>query len=289
MHESELEFVSIPEISAIYYALLQCGYDFYSIQRDEGHVRALRGWMTEKPHPFWEQVRQRTCQVYPYWPRAALLETAVFYLQPGKKEFADFARYRKWVMAAGNITDEERNEAFFAWLEGFTGALSDVMESKGFREYSAWRRAWLSEQHRMHRNALEHVKNCLNVCVSLYASPVREIGILLDPIKCAYSADYHLLGETFYYSSGLFNPESVIHEFLHPVVHPIVKDNCDWILRCCAEYPGIDASYYLDGGETGRLNAFEEYAVRCLTKRAMIEELPQDLGAFLHQVATGLD
>lgn len=41
----ELTIMNIPAISAIYYALLQCGYEFYAIERDAATVEALRGFL----------------------------------------------------------------------------------------------------------------------------------------------------------------------------------------------------------------------------------------------------
>ena len=41
----ELTITNIPAISAIYYALLQCGYEFYPIERDAATVEALRGFL----------------------------------------------------------------------------------------------------------------------------------------------------------------------------------------------------------------------------------------------------
>ena len=41
MEPDEMKIIQIPEISAIYFGLLQSGYDFYSIERSSEHVHAL--------------------------------------------------------------------------------------------------------------------------------------------------------------------------------------------------------------------------------------------------------
>ncbi len=51
------------------------------------------------------------------------------------------------------------------------------------------------------------------------------------------------------------------------------------------QYPGIDASYYLDKSEKGYQNAFEEYAVRMLTDIVMKQKKFPDLRAYLEQIA----
>lgn len=84
-----------PVISAIYFALLQCGYDYYALERNEEHIRAVEALCQSAVlPPFFSEVKQSTCEVYPYWPRAAMLETASFYLNSEDSGFADFEKYR---------------------------------------------------------------------------------------------------------------------------------------------------------------------------------------------------
>ena len=77
---NQIEITNIPELSAIYYALLQLGYDYYGMERSAAHITALEKYIGQNGIPnFFSSVRQNTCEVYPYWPRAAILETAVFF------------------------------------------------------------------------------------------------------------------------------------------------------------------------------------------------------------------
>lgn len=103
------------------------------------------------------------------------------------------------------------------------------------------------------------------MCVNRYNSPAQDIHIVINPIKCAYSADCYLNGNCFIFSSGAFRAESLIHEFLHHVIHPVVVAQKDIILAGNAVYPSVDNSYCLSGNKKGRLDAFEEYAVREVT------------------------
>ena len=265
-------------ISAIYYALWQGGYEYAHFERDEAHLAALAAFSIGEAHPFFAGVRQTTCEVYPYWPRAALLETTSFYVDEGN--FCDFEELRRKIMSAPNVADNERDEQFWVWLAEFPDALQDVLSSEGFRRYLAWERAWCNDLSRQNQAELAKIQRCLDVCRARYASPVREVQLLISPIKCVYSADYHLVGETFVFSSGRLAAESVIHEFLHHVVHPAVEDCAAAIQADKHPYPEVDASYYA----AGRLNAFEEYAVRRLTRLALADEWPEDLPAFIADV-----
>ncbi len=262
-------------ISAIYYALWQHGYEYAGLARDAAHMAGLARFAGDAPHPFFTQVRQNTCEAYAFWPRAALLETASFYVSDAC--FADFVELRQKIMAMPNVTDEERNVSFWAWLSDFPAALQDVLASTGFRRYQVWLAEWLQEQNRRYASELTQIERCLAVCRDKYDSPLKNVQLLIDPIKCVYSADYHVVGDTFVFSSGRFLAESIIHEYLHHVIHPVVARHQERVLREEREYPDLDASYYA----AGRLYAFEEYAVRQLTARALTDDLPNDLSAFV--------
>lgn len=76
-------------ISAIYYALLQSGYNFYSVERDAKVVNKLQSFILSGncEYAFFSEVKQNSCEVYPYWPRAAMLETATFFIDLSQARF----------------------------------------------------------------------------------------------------------------------------------------------------------------------------------------------------------
>lgn len=273
---------SIPEISAIYFALLQSGYDYYAIGRNRDHGAAIQEYIgITKVWSFFAGVKQDTCEVYPFWPRAAILETASFYLSSDHAKFRDYGTFHDRIMGAANIADNERDQRLWDWIEDLPAALSEVLTCDAFRNYLKWEQKWLVTQNVRHEAELRVIKDCLNVCVSKYGSPVHDIQIVINPIKCVYSADYHLDKNCFIFCSGAFRAESVIHEFLHHVVHPVVVEIADIVLATKRTYPGIDESYYLSGSKAGQLNAFEEYAVRALTKDVMDNNFPDSLISYL--------
>ena len=104
---------------------------------------------------------------------------------------------------------------------------------------------------------------------------------MLSPIKCAYSSDYHFVNGQFIFSSGQFSIESVIHEFLHHAIHTYVLKNKNRILASKKHFECIDSSYYLSDSENGKLNAFEEYFVKALTKEFLKETPPIDLDKYI--------
>ena len=109
-----------------------------------------------------------------------------------------------------------------------------------------------------------------------FDSVINCIGVL-NPIKCVYASDYHFSDHSFIFTSGDLKISSVVHEYLHTVVHPLLAGT----KTERKVYPGIDESYCLDQSEQGYRNAFEEYAVRSLTKRILRQEWPADLSDYL--------
>lgn len=271
-------------ISAIYFALLQCGYDFYTIERDTPTVNKLSSFVLSEcsDYDFFSEVRQNTCETYPYWPRAAMLETATFYMEFPQAYFVNFEAYRRSILSAQNISDAERNKAFWDWIPQFPSALKDVLQSQCFSRYLEWENAWVEEQTEKYHAKLKSIEDAFVLCREKFNSPFQSLQIVLNPIKCAYSADYHRKGETFIFCSGSLHEEAVMHEFLHHSIHPAVENKKSEILRCSFVNPDLDASYYLDGGETGKLNAFEEYLVRRLTDKILSRDIPENLDVFVN-------
>ena len=281
----EMRIIRMPEISAIYYGLLESGYEFYTIERSAGHIEALRKFRgQENASGFFAGTKQQTCEVYPYWPRAFIQETAALFLNEDCTGFRDEKALRGRIREAGTITDRERGEDLWEWLEGFPKALRQIKESDSFTAYTEWEKRWVEEENKAYRKELSLIGRILDNCISRYRSPVKEIRICVNPIKCVYSSDYHLDGDCFLFTSGVLRTESVIHEFLHHVVHPFMEEQKPLILERRPADETIDESYYQEGSNSGILNAFEETAVRSLTETVMQEDYPGDLTDYIHKI-----
>ena len=274
-------------ISAIYFALLQCDYNYFKIGRSNAHIESIDEFAAKASVPdFFSAVKQNTCEVYPFWPRAALLETASFYLISDYSAFFEFDKFRDYVMSAGNLSDIDRNQDFWCWIIEFPNALKFVINSDAFKNYYSWEKQWVENQAIACQNDLKKINECIDVCIRQYNSPFNDVQIVLSPIKCAYSADFHLVGNSFVYSSGTFAIEPVIHEFLHHLVHPKILLLSDVLLKRDLTDLPVDKSYYLTGGNIGRLNAFEEFAVRELTKNIINEKYPKTIDSFCIEISS---
>lgn len=303
MNTMKINLTLHPGISAVYYGLLQSGYDYYPIERSPEHIEAIRHLIDAKPDAaFFAGARQNTCEPYAYWPRAFILEAAALSLKNDYSGYQDFDAFQSRIMAAPNISDSERDDSLWDWLVAFPAELARVMESDGFARCLAWEKEWIAGQKGANREELRKIETRLGTCAERYGLEVDEIQIHIDPIKCVYASDHHRDGDSFLFTSGTLRADSVIHECLHLVVHPEVERQRGKILRndhrnedvkwqnTFSEKEMIDQSYFLSGDETGILNAFEETAVRALTDRIMKGDYPSDLPGFLElqlQLITG--
>ena len=290
MKTNSLLLTQFPQIAAVYYGLLQSGYDYYSIERGPEHIASLHDYMGERCSPsFFSEARQDTCDVYPYWPRAFILEAATFYIDDGNTSYYDFRAFQNRIMSSKAIEEKERDNSLWKWLSGFPKALAEVLSNKTFSKYLEWEKKWIAEQSDIHQQDLESISRCLNYCTKQWQSPVQSIQIYINPIKCVYSSDYHLVGSCFIFSSGACRTDSIIHEFLHHVVHPIVEQQKEEVLRRRPTDKLLDDSYYLSGDDAGVLNGFEETVVRRLTEKVMNDEYPKDLLPFIEAVLNDLE
>ena len=140
-----------------------------------------------------------------------------------------------------------------------------------------WESEWISDQNKKYSGELHKLDDVLRNCCEKYRPTCRNVRIVLNPIKCVFSSDYHFWGDSFIFISGDLKIPSVVHEYLHTVVHPLLVQ----MKTDRREYPGIDASYYLDRSDRGYRNAFEEYAVRSLTDSILRQTWPSDLPDYL--------
>lgn len=271
---------TLPRISAIYYGLLQTGYEYYPYERDAAHLSQVERFIGTGPKvSFFAAVRQNTCSVYPYWPRAAILEEATLYMEEKGQRFVGFDAFRNRVLSASNIAPEEKGDDVWDWIAGFPEALQTILESDGFQRYLKWERTWAEAQSRAGEQGLSLLNGFFQLCSERYGSRLPEITIALAPIKCVYASDHYRQGDRLLFTSGALRLDSIVHECLHLVVHPLVERG-DLGGKHQA-YPEIDESYYLDRSEAGYRNAFEEYAVRSLTKAVLRGDAPLDLAWYL--------
>ena len=272
---NKIRIISNKKISAIYFALLLNGYDYFHFEKNEELIIKLNSFVNcNLVDDFFANARQKTCETYPYWPRVALLETASFFIDNNNK--FDFENTYKKINSFTNISESERNDDFWKWIKLFPKEIAYILNSKEFNDYYLWERDYISSLNCKYDNELKKIAYIINKCISVYNLNINSVEIIINPIKCAYSADYHIIDNKFVFSSGQFSFDSIIHEILHLVVHPHMKEIICDLNEINLESFAIDESYFIDESEQGKLNTLEEFIVRCLTSDVLDDYYPEE-------------
>ncbi len=132
-----------------------------------------------------------------------MLETATFYIDLHQERFVDFNAYKNSIMSAKNISDIEKNQLFWEWIIKFPKALKLVLQSDRFSSYLKWESDWIVEQNQKYKKELRKMGEILALCKDKFKSPIQNIQVVLNPIKCVYSADYHLKDHNFTQTSHI--------------------------------------------------------------------------------------
>ncbi len=278
------------EINAIYYGLLASGYDFAEIGKSADLsgliLRAKAGRIPRRHAGFFAAARQNTCGQYPYWPRAALMESAVFFIgDTANSPPFDDRRYREYVMSRRNLLPEEADGGFWAWISHFPAALRGILDNEAFRRMNRELDCIVERVAAAQDEELRELFVKLETIYEAERMELKTVEVIICPLKCAYSADYFECDGKQHVIIGEWRPESVIHESLHPAVNRHTAKRRDEILRYSnretLQNSGIDESYFLSNDGDGILNAFEEIAVRKLAAAVCGEAQPADIDGII--------
>ena len=254
-----IELSSKKELDAIYFGLVLSGYEYATINKPNNIAEITQKIMNYKAlgevRDFFAMARVKTCEVYPFWPRAALLESALFFMEDGN---LDICKYQLYVNGLANIDIQERNDSFFSWVKGLPKHLKTIMKDHLFNEVHSQLSAIVSKMDVL--NDITKLERKLSYMQ--LEEPINKLSVLICPIKCCYSADYFAGCDEMFVMLGDFLAHSIVHEYMHLLVHPIVVNHKARILSDSQDKQlSIDASYYLQDDD-GFLNAYEEYIVR---------------------------
>ncbi|MCL2322760.1 MAG: hypothetical protein FWC47_11740 [Oscillospiraceae bacterium] len=254
-------------INAIYFGLITTDYNFYKDLKSQEiidkaeQIRKIK--LNTGVDNFFRKTYQNSCEAYPYWPRAALLETATFFIHRGEVLFTRFHDYYEYIKNLNIFSEIKEDKEFWYWINMFPESILKIVENEYFLDFDNWSHNWIEGQNEIFNSSLKELSHIVSVLTKKYSIKINNIDIILAPLKCAYSADYYKDYDTLYVILGKFDLKYVMHEFLHIVVHKIVLDNCEHVLTLNknTRYKNLDKSYYADSDECV-LNAFEENIVR---------------------------
>ncbi|MCL1995922.1 MAG: hypothetical protein FWG63_06940 [Defluviitaleaceae bacterium] len=266
MNNLDINISSNSIINAIYFGLIISGYEYSDINKSETTIalcNQVRNYSRldglDDLKRYFGCARQNTCEPYPFWPRAALLESLAFFIDDG----ISFDKYCEYVKTLPNLTEEERDGDFFSWVKEFPKYLSVIKTSDFFQETDKRIECIVNNTSTAKESELARIIGTLNSMTQNNKVDVSRLSVIICPLKCVYSADYFLQKSEMSVILGDFLPHSVVHEYMHLIVHPEIMKHKNAILSISGDKLfDIDRSYYLNNDEGGLLNAFEEHIVR---------------------------
>jgi hypothetical protein len=221
MGKLKTEMVSNLEINAIYFGLILSGYEYSSIEKSSNVLSIINDIITypglDDIKQYFARTRQKTCEAYPFWPRAALLETATFFID---NEGLSFDAYADYVNSRPNLSVMERDEDFFLWVQEFPKYLKVIKTNRFFREINKRLSDIVTEIAGVASMDVLELVSALDLLANGTTIDVSSLSVAICPLKCIYSADYYVSGAEMSVILGDFLPHSIIHEYMHLIVHP---------------------------------------------------------------------
>ena len=267
MNKAQITISSNVDINAIYFGITLSGYEYADIDKSDDITKRLQQIRhysgLDEAKEYFSRARQSTCVVYPFWPRVALLEIAIFFIND--KGF-DYDGYCTYVKARSNLTDEEKSDDFFCWIKDFTKYLIQIKSDSFFQDINRQLSDKVNKISASSAEKIDLIKSRLDSLSASTVSAISTISLIICPIKCVYSADYFAVGPVISVILGDFLPHSIVHEYLHPIVHSCIQKHREHIVAHNErKYLNLDQSYHMGNDENGKLNAFEENIVRIIS------------------------
>jgi hypothetical protein len=254
--ELTIKITSDEDINAIYTGLVLSGYEYSHIEKSPEIIKVIdhikEQSFSSDVKRYFEHARQQTCEVYPFWPRASLLESAVFFM--GSEGFM-FDKYCEYVNSCPNLTQEERNKDFFDWIITFPKYMGEIKENRIFQEINSQIQRIVNELSTVSAAGKERIIDILKALAADCDIIDFTLDVLVCPLKCVYSADYFIEDSKMSIILGDFLPHSIVHEYMHIIVRPKIDKYRAEILSLFGKKRfNIDNSYYLENDERGFIN-----------------------------------
>jgi len=261
------------DINAVYFGIALSGYEYADIDKSDDIIEMLQQIRSysglDEAKQYFSNTRQPLCEVYPFWPRAALLESATFFING--KSF-DFDSYCTYVKALPNLTTEEKSEDFFCWAKDSPKYVTQIKSDPFFQNINTRIHSKVTETSLNSIEKTRLIEGKLEKLSATVESAISTISLIICPFKCVYSADYFTEGSVMSVILGNFLPSSIVHEYLHPIVRLHIKKYRERIVTLDGiKHLDLDKSYYMNNDEKRLLNAFEENIVRKISDSILYE------------------
>lgn len=264
-------------VFTLYAGLTASGYDLAAFPEDDPVAKivdSLREMPLSSPaHSYFPQARLPGPGVNPYWPRAAMLLHATFFLDDDATEYTDLRALRKMVEDFP-ASDGPGNEESLAWLMGYPSAFRAVRESAHFLgNWSDYVEAMNPERLLGFRDAALRATGALRFFGGSDLVNLPKIVLVPNPLQAQQIADFVDFQGILYVVTAAPSASSIVHECMHGILVPILE--ADQILRAKDLFDAslvesmVRMQYARDDGPLSWLRVFEESLVRAATSWAL--------------------
>lgn len=207
-------------ISALYFLMLNGGYDYYKFKKDKDILNSIESFRVIKNEykKIVEKLEITDGRPNSFWPNLFIAECLMFNLDSNGKiismeNFLDYIKNRNNIDFKDiSLFEIESNSI------NIQNIISKIIKTEEFKEYYKFAGEFITQTIEKNKLALIDVTNIIESINNEFGTKFESVNIILDPIKCIYSADPYYEENTINIILGEFNKLSIYHEFVHIIV-----------------------------------------------------------------------
>ena len=216
-------------VFGLYVGLTASGYNLARIPAGDPIEPVLRAinladW-PDAVRGYFAKSRARSGRVNPYWPRAAMLLEACFYLEPGRGfRPPDELRLLR-AIAEFPVGSAGKDSATVAWVREFPGAFAALSGTDLFPILWTSYLDALQPRLRSFEKAALLCMESLTGMTGVSTEALPELVIIPNPLQAPELADFVRRADALHVIVAEPRMSSMVHELLHDVFGPVLRSN----------------------------------------------------------------
>lgn len=216
-------------VFGVYVGLLASGYDLARVPAKDPLQQVLKAvraaqWPLSAVEYF-AKARQSRGGVNPYWPRAAMLVEACFYLGTRREYRHTDELELLRAIAAFPVSDEEKGAGTVEWVWEFPRNYSSLTETEMFPALWASYLGALEPRLRRFENAASSALESFAAITGTSDEDLPDLVVIPNPLQAPQVADFVRREGTIHVIVAEPRMASLIHEILHDVFGPVLRAN----------------------------------------------------------------
>ena len=216
-------------VLTVFIGLVASGYEF-SYDKELAEIIKAVKW-DDSAVEYFRKARTSYCDVYPYWPRGAMLVSASLNLEESKGyEYNDFNRVKKSLANYSNIDPKENGEETEQWLLQLPTYYRLIRENLKFNNFWV---EYLKRTESIADQFMEAIHEAKNRVVSRFKVneiELPEIGVM--PNILGFNGDFERIDGVIFVVCAQPDTSLAIHEYLHNIFEQGLKNTIEKIQEC---------------------------------------------------------